>query len=122
LLVTAGGIGFHVSAELGIFLSEEARREPDSFAAQKYPLTIFSPHGAVLAGRAGILSDRVMESGMDIDWESLAVEAALFALVCFGFGVAVGYAWRARMSRLHRLIAKQDRKLDKRNASRLADS
>ena len=54
-----------------------------------------------------------MGSGMDIEWESVAIEAALFFLFCFGFGVAVGYAWRARLARLHRLIAKQDRKLEK---------
>jgi hypothetical protein len=53
-----------------------------------------------------------------IDWSSVAVEGALAILFCFGFGVAVGYAWRARISRLHRLIAREDRKLEKLNAQK----
>jgi hypothetical protein len=51
-----------------------------------------------------------MISPEDIDSASVAVEAALAVLFCFGFGVAVGYAWRARVSRLHRLIAREDRR------------
>jgi hypothetical protein len=59
-----------------------------------------------------------MISPEGIDSASVVVEATLAVLFCFGFGVAVGYAWRARISRLHRLIAKEDRKLEKLNAQK----
>jgi hypothetical protein len=59
-----------------------------------------------------------MISPADIDWGTVAIEAVLAVLFCFGFGVAVGYAWRARISRLHRLIAKEDRRLEKLNAQK----
>jgi hypothetical protein len=60
----------------------------------------------------------MISPAIDIDWASVAVEAALSVLFCFGFGVAVGYAWRARISRLHRLVAREDRKLEKLNAQK----
>jgi hypothetical protein len=115
LSVTGGGIEFRSDDGRGIWPSGEAS-ESNSPQARQVPIPLLGfARRRATAARKNTAAAKAAGTGdgMDIEWTAVgAVLVAGALLVGFPVGIAVGYAWRDRISRARRIrfLAEQERR------------